>query len=219
MWQRCGHSDGKKKAIIWTKTASLWKGRLSHVETRIENFYFYNCEQIDLQNWFHSKNGVIFHLSQSRAKKAVILHLVSYRLFAALLLKAHHQKTSSSCLSSPASNMLCGATLNKGWWNDKKKWSVFNHPLWKWTGMRSTPGWSDTERERRESQMKDLLNGLLTIWIHCRSWMQGVGWGGVGDLHILLWKQWHDGNKSARGEVGRRERDRTRNGSGEVRCD
>lgn len=40
-----------------------------------------------------------------------------------------------------------------------------------------------------------------------------------GDLHILLWKQWHDGNKSARGETGRRERDRTRNGSGEVRCD
>lgn len=33
----------------------------------------------------------------------------------------------------------------------------------------------ERERERRESQMKDLLNGLLTIWIHCRSWMQRVG--------------------------------------------
>lgn len=165
----------KKESHYMNKNKLLYeKADSVTLRTRIENFYFYNCKQIVLQNWFHSKNGVIYHLSQSRAKKAVILHLVFYRLFAALLLKAHHQKMSSSCLSSPASNMLCGVTLNKGWWNDKKKWSVFNHHLWKWTGMRSTPGWSDTEREREKARWRTYWMGFslseFTADPECKGW-------------------------------------------------
>lgn len=114
-----------------------------------EKFYFYNCQQTVFQTGWPKWSDFPFVAIVGRQRSYFTPGFL--RLFAALLPKAHHQKTAPSCLPSPALNMLSGATLNKGWWNDKKKWSVLNHPPWKWTEMRSTPGWSDTEA---------LLNGF-----------------------------------------------------------
>lgn len=127
--------------LYWKDLLLYEKADSVILRMRIEKFYFYNCERIVLQTDWPEWSDFSFVVITDKQNGYFTPGFL--RLFAALLLKAHHQKTLASCLPSPASNMLCGATLNKGWWNDKNKWRVFNHPLWKWTGMRSTPGWSD----------------------------------------------------------------------------